>query len=74
VAGLGYTADSLTFILFPDYRRFTQILAFIFSGLGEGSTILWFLIIGARDHLSITVISETETKSGTPIRMTEPVQ
>ncbi len=63
MAGIGYAVDSLTFMLFPGYRGFTQTAAFIFSGLGEGSTILWLLIIGAKDHLSITIISETETKS-----------
>lgn len=64
LAGIGYTFDSLTFMLFPGYHAFTQTVAFIFSGLGEGSTILWLLVIGAKDHLSITVISETDARPG----------
>lgn len=62
MAGIGYTLDSFTFLLFPEYRGISQTAAFIFSGLGEGSTILWLLIIGVKDHLSITVLSETEAK------------
>ena len=62
-AGLGYTIDSLTFLLFPGLRDATQPAAMILSGLGEGSTILWLLIIGAKDHLSITVFSESDARS-----------
>jgi len=69
LAGIGYTVDSLTFILFPTFRVFTQPAAFLFSGLGEGSTILWLLIMGAKDHLSITVFSESDAKSN--VRMGE---
>jgi hypothetical protein len=69
LAGIGYTVDSLTFILFPIFRVFTQPAAFLFSGLGEGSTILWLLIMGAKDHLSITVFSESDAKSN--VRMGE---
>ncbi len=53
IAGIGYTIDSLTYILFPDYRPFTMWPAFIFSGLGELSTILWFLIIGVKSKTQI---------------------
>ncbi len=74
LAGIGYTADSLTFILFPQYREFTKIAAFTFSGLGELSTILWLLIVGAKDHLAITIISETEMKrKPTAEKLKEPV-
>jgi len=62
LAGIGYMVDSITFTLFPDYGTFTHATAFILSVLGEGSTILWLLIIGVKDHLSITVISESDVK------------
>ena len=62
IAGIGYAIDSLTFLLLPEYRSITQTVAFILAGLGEGSIILWLLIVGVRDHLSITVISETESR------------
>ena len=48
IAGIGYTIDSLTSMLFPDYRTFTRIPAFTFSALGEISTILWLLIKGVK--------------------------
>lgn len=47
-AGAGYTIDSFAFVLFPQYRAFTNPLAFIFSGIGEGSIVLWLLIKGVR--------------------------
>jgi hypothetical protein len=72
LAGIGYTVDSLTFILVPTFRVFTQPAAFLFSGLGEGLTILWLLIMGAKDHLSITVFSESDAKSNVRIgKLTE---
>ena len=75
MAGIGYTLDSLTFVLLPDYRRITQTVAFILSGLGEGSTILWLMIIGVKDHLSISVISETDAKITSGLRkLTEQMQ
>jgi hypothetical protein len=46
LAGIGYTLDSFTFILFPGYRAFTMPVAFTLSGLGEVSTIFWLLIKG----------------------------
>jgi hypothetical protein len=46
IAGIGYTIDSLTFILFPNYRNLTSLPASIFSAIGEISTILWLLIKG----------------------------
>ena len=74
LAGIGYTVDSLTFILFPAFRVFTQPTALLFSGLGEGLTILWLLIMGAKDHLSITVFSESDAKSNVRIgKLTEHI-
>jgi len=52
VAGIGYTIDSLTFVLFPNYRQFTQPIALTFSGLGELSIILWLLIKGIKITVS----------------------
>lgn len=46
LAGMGYTVDSLTFMLFPEYRSFTRLPAYGLSGLGELSIILWLLIKG----------------------------
>ena len=60
IAGTGYTFDSLISMLFPDYGQ-PRILAFIFFGLGEISIMLWLLIKGVKDHISIEVISETKT-------------
>jgi hypothetical protein len=48
IAGIGYTIDSLTFVLFPNYRIFTQPIALISSGIGESSIILWLLIKGVK--------------------------
>ena len=50
IAGLGYTIDSLTFMLFPNYRDFTKLPAFTFSAIGEISTILWLLIKGVKSN------------------------
>lgn len=53
LAGVGYTLDSFTFMLFPKYREFTQIIAFTFSGIGELSIILWLLIKGVKKNYKI---------------------
>ncbi|MBD0366538.1 MAG: DUF4386 domain-containing protein, partial [Flavisolibacter sp.] len=66
LAGIGYTIDSLTFMLFPHYHDQTKTLAFIFSGLGEISIMLWLLIKGVKDHISIQVVSEMRTTVRTP--------
>ena len=50
IAGIGYTIDSFTFILFPNYRSFTKLPAFTFSAIGEISTILWLLIKGVKSN------------------------
>jgi hypothetical protein len=49
LAGIGYTVDSLTFLLAPAFRPYTMIPAFTLSGLGEIGTILWLLIKGVKD-------------------------
>jgi hypothetical protein len=48
VAGVGYTIDSLTFLLAPAYRGFTNTPALTLSGLGELSTLFWLLIKGVK--------------------------
>ncbi|HVK96568.1 MAG TPA: DUF4386 domain-containing protein [Flavisolibacter sp.] len=53
IAGAGYAIDSLTFMLAPQFTSYTKIFAFTFSGIGETSIMLWLLIIGVKDHVSI---------------------
>jgi len=60
IAGTGYTSGSLISMLFPGYSQ-PQLLPFIFFGLGEISIILWLLVKGVKDHVSIKIISETKT-------------
>jgi hypothetical protein len=45
-AGIGYMADSFTYLLFPGFRSYTNTPALVLSGLGEISTMLWLLIKG----------------------------
>jgi uncharacterized membrane protein len=61
IAGVGYTVDSLTFILIPNFHAYTQVAALLFSGIGELSIILWLLIKGVKDHIAINIVSETKT-------------
>jgi len=61
IAGIGYTVDSFTFMLIPNYHAYTQVAALLFSGIGELSIILWLLIKGLKDHIAIHVVSETKT-------------
>ncbi len=49
-AGLGYVAASFTSLLFPAYGHFVFNIAAVLGGLGEGSTMLWLLIKGAKDQ------------------------
>jgi hypothetical protein len=46
--GISYIIDTIVFILMPDYREYTTILVSIVSSLGEISTLLFLLIVGAR--------------------------
>ncbi|MDB5205347.1 MAG: hypothetical protein JWR72_422 [Flavisolibacter sp.] len=59
-AGTGYIAGSLLSMLLPGYTQ-PQVLPFIFFGVGEISIVLWLLIKGAKDYVSIEVIAETKT-------------
>ena len=47
-AGLGYVAASFTSLLLPAYGDFVFHVAAVLGGLGEGSTMLWLLIKGAK--------------------------
>lgn len=59
---IAYPLDSAAFILFPEYRQYTMIPAYTFSGIGEISVISWLLIKGVKDHISIEVVSESDRK------------
>ena len=58
-AGGSYMIDSLITILFPGGEGFTRIIAYIASGIAQISIMLWFLIKGLKEHISIQVISES---------------
>jgi len=49
-AGFGYVAASLTSLLLPAYGDIVFHIAGMLGGLGEGSTMLWLLIKGAKDQ------------------------
>lgn len=49
-AGLGYVAASLTSLLLPPYGDIVFHIAAVLGLLGEGSTMLWLLIKGAKDQ------------------------
>jgi hypothetical protein len=51
-AGVGYVAASLTSLLSPPYGDIVFHIAAVLGGLGEGSTMFWLLIKGARDSVS----------------------
>ena len=50
IAGIGYVADSLTHLLFPAYTEIAFKLMTVAGALGEGSTMLWLLVVGAKDQ------------------------
>ena len=49
-AGLGYVAASLTSLLLPTYGEIVFHVAAVLGLLGEGSTMFWLLIKGAKDQ------------------------
>jgi len=49
-AGFAYVADSVTPLLLPSYANVVNRFASIPLTLGEPMTILWLLIIGAKDQ------------------------
>jgi hypothetical protein len=50
IAGLAYLASSFTSLLFPAYGHMVFMFAGAAGGVGEGSTMLWLLIKGAKDQ------------------------
>jgi len=50
IACCGYVASSFTSLLFPAYGHIAFHFAAVFGGIGEGSTMLWLLIKGAKDR------------------------
>jgi hypothetical protein len=48
LGGISYLIDAIVFILIPDYRDYSTILVSILSSIGEISTLLFLLIVGAR--------------------------
>ena len=62
INGFGYIITSLTFILFPGYLATVSKFMFPTYFVGELPFIFWLLIAGVRDHLSITIIAETEAE------------
>ncbi len=49
-AGVGYVAASLTVLLFPTYGGVVFNIAAVLGLLGEGTTMFWLLIKGAKDQ------------------------
>jgi hypothetical protein len=60
INGFGYIITSLTFILSPGNLATVSRFMFPTYFAGEIPFIFWLLIVGVRDHLSITIIAETE--------------
>lgn len=60
-AGSGYALTSIIAMTTPVFAAQAQWLPFIFFALGEIPVMLWLLIKGIREHVSIFVISETNT-------------
>ncbi len=59
ISGVGNLVYALISVLFPGYGQ-TPVPVFIFFVLGEIPIMLWLLIRGVKDHISITVISERQ--------------
>ena len=63
LSGAGYMAYGLVSVLFPGFSL-SPVLAFVFFGLGEIPIMLWLLIKGVKDNISIPVIAERAISSG----------
>lgn len=61
VNGAAYVISSFTFILLPGYQSTVSKLMYPAYFAGEVPLIFWLVIKGVKDHLSISVVSETET-------------
>ena len=49
-AGIGYVAASLTSLLLPPYGNIVFSVAAVLGLLGEGSTMFWLLLKGAKNQ------------------------
>lgn len=63
INGSGYVVSCFTFILFPEHQATISRFIYPTYFMGEIPLIFWLVIKGVRDHLSITVVSERETRS-----------
>jgi Domain of unknown function (DUF4386) len=62
INGCGYIITSITFILSPENVATVSKFMFPTYFVGEIPFIFWLLIVGVRDHLSITIVAETEAE------------
>jgi len=62
INGIAYVVNCFTFVLFPGFFPIVSKVIFPVYFIGELPLMFWLLIVGVKDHLSITIISETETK------------
>lgn len=60
INGAGYMINSFAFILFPESQAIISKFIFPTYLVAEIPFILWLMIVGVKDHISITVISETD--------------
>jgi len=58
--GIGYMVRSFAFILFPQQLALISKLIFPTYFLGEIPFIIWLMIFGVREHLSVDIVSERE--------------
>lgn len=67
IAGLGYTGIGLLFMLAPSYTVTMSVMAVLFWALAEFPIMVWFLLRGVKEYLSITVeaLSPVSTLGGT---------
>lgn len=59
--GVGYVVGCFTYLLFPSAMATVSRIIFPTYFVGEIPLILWLIIVGAKDSLSITVFSAKET-------------
>jgi hypothetical protein len=50
--GVAYIVESLTFLLFPNYKTFVSQFTLIFYSVAEISTMLWLLIKGVKNNIT----------------------
>jgi hypothetical protein len=55
LAGIGYTVLSFTVLLAPAYGHDVFRVVGVLGALGEGGTILWLMIMGAKERTAVMV-------------------